>query len=365
MQILSDSLNVAIITIRKRVTELRTILVDIGKKVLPWGGDLDKKNISSYIPQILQYYDIIKKLQEKNENLINAPTLPTIQCKPPNVVSTQNLLPQIRSSRDITESQSNYSEDDMIPKSPFYIETEWDDKDIHESVIEYSIDNDDKDSKSNNIDNNSRKRKLSDKDEDHENQPPQKKMRIMTKRELNQQPFPPSFIKSQKSREIRLKKLEKAKKYLLKTLGSIDLLKQLKINLEPCSKCQYILNCNDCEQTLSEEMDAEDLLFQKHLLSGSTEASLIDGYAIQEREKMTISNYKENDERLDKEDLSELDITDAEVNSLIHSPNEIAFKKKLKCFEEIDELEQKRKIIREAKLLKKDPLYKEKNFENR
>jgi len=187
-----------------------------------------------------------------------------------------------------------------------------------------------------------------------------KKMRILTKGELNQQPFPPSFIKSQKSREIRLKKLEKAKKYLLKTLGSIDLLKQLKINLEPCSKCQYILNCNDCEQTLSEEMDAEDLLFQKHLLSGSTEASLIDGYAIQEREKMTISNYKENDERLDKEDLSELDITDAEVNSLIHSPNEIAFKKKLKCFEEIDELEQKRKIIREAKLLKKDPLYKEK-----
>lgn len=55
----ADSLNVAVHTVRRRYKELTDLLVDLGKKHLPWGQNITKRNLFSHVSFILQHTELV------------------------------------------------------------------------------------------------------------------------------------------------------------------------------------------------------------------------------------------------------------------------------------------------------------------
>ena len=63
----AESLNVAEHTVRRRYREMRDLLVELGTKHLPWGGNVNKRNLFSHVPFILQHTELVLAKERENE----------------------------------------------------------------------------------------------------------------------------------------------------------------------------------------------------------------------------------------------------------------------------------------------------------
>lgn len=68
MKNLCSSLSVSQGTVNSRIKEMKQLLVDMGKRFLPWGNDIDLKNITFHIPSLLSYMEMLEKSPKENES---------------------------------------------------------------------------------------------------------------------------------------------------------------------------------------------------------------------------------------------------------------------------------------------------------
>src|SRR5690606_22579257 len=74
---ISEALNVSQQTIKIRLRELKDTLIITGQRLLPWGDDINRKNILIHLPDILRQLEFVKSyLPKEDEEDVSPPSSP-------------------------------------------------------------------------------------------------------------------------------------------------------------------------------------------------------------------------------------------------------------------------------------------------
>jgi transcription initiation factor TFIIIB Brf1 subunit/transcription initiation factor TFIIB len=316
LQTICNILHVSYSTAKKRKRELKALLLDIGRAKLPWGNDITEQNLQLHYGGILKYLDFMhskaeesKKNSAANKLSINGNTtklpavnqglqLPTVGTKRARDEETNAMagLPIIVSS-----ANKRAKIDPKPAEQP---------KNSNKAIISETSN----DSRTSNNGNESKSLRDS----------------------IGNRALPPAFKASQVQREIREKKIDRAKKRLAYFMQHIKDEKDTN-KIDPGSDAIIDLNADDINSITpinsntsantssapnvgfmeDEPPDEEEMLIARLLLEGADEHLIREGF------------YQNVHKPVDQEQLYNTELTDADLNdeefkSMIRDDIEVA-----------------------------------------
>jgi len=163
---------------------------------------------------------------------------------------------------------------------------------------------------------------------------------------------PPSFQKLEHKQNLIFMSIEKVKRMMYESLGE-EQFRKLKLDYNHCPNCVEC-QCDKCFLLLGTPMTRKDLQVQKLLLSGvsenvilglNSEKLLTDHIQLKQHVVESITDIQ----RLNDDEFSEKDMSDAEASQMLNTKEEIEVIKKLGLYEKLEAESKRRSQKRETK----------------